>query len=309
MSELTSQTVTLGQVQTAVAGSPKTRVSQRGALYRVAWFMLHDPIALTGLVITLVILTSAILAEYVAPYSPTKIFPRAVLEGPSAEHLLGTDELGRDMLSRIIYGARVSLMVGVGSVLLALPFGIFFGLIAGYLGGPVDATISRAVEVGFAFPSILLALLIVAVLGTDLINVVIALALIYIPRFIRVVRAQVLFAKQALYVEAATSIGCPTPTILSRHILPNVVSPIIVLATVTLATAVLAEASLSFLGLGVQPPTPAWGSMLNAGKHYMEQYPHLAIIPGIAIAITVLGFNFLGDGLRDALDPRLRSQT
>jgi peptide/nickel transport system permease protein len=241
----------------------------------------------------------------VAPYSPTETHLDAVLKGPSSTYLFGTDELGRDLLSRIIYGARISLQVSFGSVLIAVPFGVAFGLIAGYFGGWLDNLISRLVDIAFAFPILLLALLLVAVLGTDLNNLIVALAIVYVPRFTRITRGSVLSAKADLYVDAARSLGCANLRIMLRHILPNIVSPIIVQATVNLATAVISEASLSFLGLGVQPPIPAWGSMLNAGKHYMEQYPHLAIFPGLAIAVTVLGFNFLGDGLRDALDPRL----
>ena len=230
----------------------------------------------------------------------------AFLDPPSGRHWLGTDELGRDMLSRIIYGARVSLQVSIGSVLLATPFSVAIGLVAGYTGGWVDNVISRLLDIGLAFPALLLALLVVAIRGTNLNSLTIALTVIYVPRFTRVIRSSVLSVGTIQYVEAARSYGCSELRIMIGHILPNVLSPIIVQATVNLAAAVLAEASLSFLGLGVQPPRSAWGSMLNAGKIYMEQYPHLTIFPGLAIAVTVLGFNFLGDGLRDALDPHLR---
>jgi peptide/nickel transport system permease protein len=292
---------------TSLTIKPTSRpLRQRHEVYRVLWHLGHDAVALTGLTIVLLIIGSAIFAPYVAPYPPNETNYNALFQGPARQHLLGTDELGRDMFSRIIFGARVSLQVSIGSILLATPLGIVIGLVAGYAGGWVDNVISRIMDISFAFPALLLALLVVAVLGPDLNNLIIALAVIYMPRFGRVIRGSVLSTKTILYVEAARSCGCSNLRIMIRHILPNVLSPIIVQATVTQATAVLAEASLSFLGLGVQPPRPAWGSMLNAGKIYMEQYPHLTIFPGLAIAITVLGFNFLGDGLRDALDPHLR---
>lgn len=295
--------MTIMSLTTKLADRP---VHQRHEVYRVMWHLGHDAVALTGLAVVLLVIGSAVFAPYIAPYSPTEIHLDAAFQEPSRQYLLGTDALGRDMLSRILYGARVSLQAGVGSVVFAIPFGVALGLVAGYLGGWVDNIISRLVDIGFAFPALLLALLVVAVLGTDFKNLIIALALIYVPRFARITRGSVLSIKTALYVEAARHYGCSALRIMTRHILPNIVSPIIVQATVSLATAVLAEASLSFLGLGVQPPRPAWGSMLNAGKTYMEQYPHLTFFPGLAIAITVLGFNFLGDGLRDALDPSLR---
>jgi peptide/nickel transport system permease protein len=280
--------------------------SQQREAYRVLLHLAHDAVALTGLAIVLLIIGLALLAPYVVPYPPTQINNKVLFQAPSHEHLLGADELGRDILSRIIYGTRISLLVSIGSILIAVPFGVSIGIVAGYVGGWGDNIISRLLDIGFAFPPLLLALLVVAVLGTGLINLIISLAIIYVPRFARVTRGQVLSAKNELYVEAARSCGCRDLYIMVRHILPNILSPIIVQATVSLGAAVLAEASLSFLGLGVQPPRPAWGSMLNAGKFFMEQYPHLTIFPGLAIAITVLGFNFLGDGLRDALDPRSR---
>lgn len=284
----------------------KRRMSQRNEFYRVMWHLAHDAVALTGLAVVISVITAAVLAPYLAPQLPTEINVTAAFQKPSLQYLFGTDALGRDMLSRILYGAQVSLQVGVGSVALAAPIGVALGLIAGYSASWVDNIISRMVDVAFAFPPLLLALLMVAVLGTDFRNLIFALALIYVPRFARVVRSSVLSIKNAPYVEAAQQYGCRTGRIMTRHILPNAISPIIVQATVSLATAVLAEASLSFLGLGVQPPRPAWGSMLSSGKMYMEQFPHLTFFPGLAIAVTVLGFNFLGDGFRDALDPSLR---
>lgn len=282
------------------------RASQRSQLFSMLWHLAHDTVALAGLAIVVSLMAIAVLAPYLAPMSPTEIHLDAVFQKPSREYLLGTDALGRDMLSRILYGARVSLQVGAGSVALALPVGVTLGLVAGYWGKWLDDLISRLVDIGFAFPPILLALLVIAVLGTNFGNVILALAVVYVPRFARISRSAVLSVKHAQYVEAAQQYGCRAVRIMVRHILPNASSPIIVQGTISLATAVLAEAGLSFLGLGIQPPQPAWGSMLNAGKPYMEQYPHLTLFPGLAIAITVLGFNFLGDGLRDALDPHLR---
>jgi peptide/nickel transport system permease protein len=254
----------------------------------------------------LLVAGSAAFAPYLAPYPPDKIHLNALFEPPSREYFLGTDALGRDILSRIIYGARVSLQVSIGSVMLATPVGVAIGLIAGYAGGRLDNVISRLLDIMFAFPPVLLALLVVAVLGPNLNNLIVALVVVYVPRFARVARGSVLSVNSALYITAAHSYGCQDWRVMVRHILPNILSPVIVQSTVTLATAVLAEASLSFLGLGVQPPVAAWGSMLNAGKTYMEQYPHLTIFPGLAIAVTVLAFNLLGDGVRDALDPHLR---
>ena len=279
---------------------------RRPRVLRVIWQVGHDLVALTGFLVVVVIIVAAVLAPYVAPYPPNDTDVLAVLQAPSAKHPLGTDDLGRDVLSRIIYGARVSLQVSLGTILFATPIGVAIGLVAGYAGGRWDNLISRILDIGFAFPALLLALLIVAVLGVGLTNLTIALIILYTPRFARVARGSVLVAKAETYVEAARTAGCGEARIMARHILPNILSPVIVQTTITLATAVLAEAGLSFLGLGVQPPTPAWGSMVSTGRVYMEQYPHLTFFPGLAIMVTVLGFNFLGDGLRDALDPRLR---
>jgi peptide/nickel transport system permease protein len=276
-------------------------------LLRVLRPLIHDGVAVAGFLVVATIVLAAVFAPYIVRYGPNDTDVMAILQGPNAQHPLGTDDLGRDMLSRIIYGARVSLQVSLGTILVATPLGVAIGLVAGYVGGRWDSVISRLLDIGFAFPALLLALLIVAILGVGLTNLTIALIILYTPRFARVTRGSVLLAKAESYVEAARAAGCGELRIMGLHILPNILSPIIIQATITLATAVLAEAGLSFLGLGVQPPTPAWGSMLSAGRVYMEQQPHLTIFPGLAIMLTVLGFNFLGDGLRDALDPRLRT--
>lgn len=293
------------KIEAPVSLPPAKAFSERHSV-KALHHLARDPIGVVGLIIVLLVIGGAIFAPLLAPYPPNKIHIEDVLQTPNRQYLLGTDELGRDMLSRIIYGARVSLRVSIGTVLLAVPIGVAIGLAAGYSGGKTDNVISRLLDIAFAFPAILLALLIIAVLGSDLNNVIIALAIVYTPRFARITRGSVLVANTEQYVEAARSYGCTDLRIMTHHILPNIMSPIIVQTTVTLAVAVLAEASLSFLGLGNQPPDPAWGSMLSSGRIYMEQYAHLTIFPGLAIAITVMAFNLLGDGLRDALDPKLR---
>jgi peptide/nickel transport system permease protein len=228
----------------------------------------------------------------------------AVRKAPSALHWLGTDEIGRDLLSRMVWGARASLMAGVVSVLIAVAIGVPFGLIAGYFGGWTDQVISRVTEAFLAMPFLITAIALAAFLGPSLMNAMIAIGLSAMPVFIRLTRGQVLSVKTEDYVEGARSIGLRHSSIILRYILPNVFAPILVQATLTIATAIIAEASLSFLGLGQQPPAPSWGSMLNVAKNYLSQAPWMALWPGIAIFLVVIGFNLLGDGLRDALDPR-----
>jgi peptide/nickel transport system permease protein len=225
---------------------------------------------------------------------------------PDREHLLGSDELGRDILSRLVYGARVSLAVGVLSVGISLLIGVSLGLVAGYRGGWLDEVIMRLMDGLLAFPALVLALAITAALGPSLGNAMIAIGIVGIPGFARLVRGQVLSIRALEFVEAARAAGLSDRRIILRHVAPNVLAPIIVHASLRIAFAVLTEASLSFLGLGAQPPTPSWGSMLNAGREYLEMAPWLSVAPGAAIFITTLSFNFLGDGLRDALDPRLK---
>jgi peptide/nickel transport system permease protein len=220
---------------------------------------------------------------------------------------MGTDELGRDQLSRIIYGARVSLQVGAVSVVLALVAGALIGIVAGFYRGWIDDWLMRLVDVVFAFPGLVLAIVIAGLLGPSRTNAMIAIGIVYAPAFARVIRGSVLSVMAESYVEAARVVGASDIRIMARHLVPNILAPIIVMATVYLSTAILSEASLSFLGLGTQPPEPSWGGMLNAARRFMELAPWLAIFPGGAIMLVVLGFNFLGDGLRDALDPRLRT--
>ena len=261
---------------------------------------------MVGVVIVGFFLVIAVSGPKVAPYDPLKQTIRERFAPPSQAHWLGQDEFGRDILSRLLHGAWISFEVGVISVALAGVFGVVLGLIAGYWGGWLDTTLTLMMDVLNVFPSLLLAISLVAVLGNSLRNVFIAIAVTSIPAFMRIVRGSVLSVRQTPYIEAATSVGVPTGRILARHIFPNVTPPLIVHSSLTFAYAVLAEASLAYLGLGNRPPAPSWGSMLNSSYGFLETAPWVSIFPGVAIAIIVLGFNLLGDGIRDALDPRLR---
>jgi ABC-type dipeptide/oligopeptide/nickel transport system permease subunit len=259
-----------------------------------------------GLAIVAAFVLMAASAPMLAPYSPTKQTLTERLRPPSFAHLLGTDELGRDILSRILFGARVSLRVGILSVGIAVLGGVFLGLIAGYCGGWADSLISRALDALLAFPALILALAITAVLGPGLNHATVAIGVIGIPACARLTRGQVLSIKEREFVEAARAIGCSNTRIIVRHILPNVAAPLIVQASVGMAFSMLAEASLSFLGLGVQPPTPSWGAMIHTGMRFLEVAPWIGLVPAATIFLAVLGFNFLGDGIRDALDPRVK---
>jgi peptide/nickel transport system permease protein len=254
----------------------------------------------------LVLIFIAILAPFIAPHDPIEQNLEHRLLPPNAEYPLGTDNLGRCILSRLIHGTSVSLQIGVIVVGIAATTGVTLGLIAGYRGGLVDELIMRIVDVLLAFPGIILALAIAGILGPSLYNVMLALAVVGWTSYARVVRGSVLSVKEKEFVEAARALGAGEARIMFRHILPNVTAPVIVMATLGMAHVILAAAALSFLGLGAQPPTPEWGSMLNDGRAFMRTAPHLTIFPGLAIMVTVLAFNFLGDGLRDVLDPRLK---
>ena len=265
----------------------------------------QNTIGLIGVIVILVVAIVAIFAPVIAPYDPTAQTFKRLLE-PSAQNLLGTDELGRDVFSRIIFGSRVSLYVGLISVSLAIGLGATTGVLTGYIGGTFDSVVMRLVDIMFAFPGLVLAIVIAGLLGPSITNAMIAIGIIYAPAYARVARSAVLVIKDELYVEAARLVGGRPSRIILRHILPNIMAPLIVMTTLSMSTAILTEAALSFLGLGTQPPNPAWGIMLSNGRKYMEIAPWVAIFPGLAIMLAVLGFNFLGDGLRDALDPRLR---
>jgi peptide/nickel transport system permease protein len=248
----------------------------------------------------------AILGPLLLPYDPSaQDLPRR-LEGPSLGHPFGLDELGRDILTRIASGARISLLVGLAVVSVSSLAGMFFGSVAGYFGGRVDDVISRVIDVLMAFPGILLAIALVAVLGPSLANVVLALSVIGWVGYARLVRGQALRAREFEFVQAARALGANSSRIVLRHVLPTAIPAVVVQATLGMAGAIIAEASLSFLGLGVQPPTPSWGTMLDAGRAHLFDAPHLTIFPGMAIALLVLGFNFLGDGLRDRVDPKMQ---
>ncbi|MFN8635363.1 MAG: ABC transporter permease [Chloroflexota bacterium] len=262
----------------------------------------------TGLSIVGLVLFCAIFADVLAPYNPNAQDYLALTESPSPAHWLGTDDLGRDILSRIIYGSRVSLQVGVIAVGIAVALGVTLGLLAGYAGGLTEDVVMRFIDALQAFPGLILALGITAALGPGIGNAMIAIGIVAAPAIARLTRAQTLAIREREFVAAARVIGASPFTIVTRHIWPNVTAPIIVQATLLIATAIVTEASLSFLGVGVVPPTPSWGSMIRTGSQYLEVAPWLAFAPGIAIFATVLAFNFVGDGLRRALDPRLLSR-
>jgi peptide/nickel transport system permease protein len=260
--------------------------------------------AVLGLAVLLAFALAALLAPWIAPYDPLKANFLAVRKAPSMMYWLGTDELGRDLFSRLLWGARSSLLAGGVSVAIAMIIGVPLGLLAGYFGGKLDAVISRIMEALLSCPFLVLAIALGAFLGPSLTNAMIAIGLSAMPIFARLTRGQVLAIRHEDYLEGARAIGLPDRWIIWRYVLPNVLSPLVVQATLTIASAILAEASLSFLGLGQQPPSPSWGSMLNTAKNFMEQAPWMSIAPGVAIYITLLCFNLLGDGLRDALDPK-----
>lgn len=264
----------------------------------------RNRIALLGAVIVLAMVVLAVFAPLLATHDPFQTSFMTIRKAPSAAFWLGTDELGRDIYSRMLYGAQASLMAGVVSVAIAIIIGLPLGLIAGYFGGWIDSIISRFTEALLAIPFLILAIALAAFLQPSLTNAMIAIGISAAPKFVRLARGQVLAIKSEDYVQSSRALGASDTRIIVRHILPNIMPPLIVQATITIATAIIAEASLSFLGLGLQPPNPSWGSMLNTGKNFMVQAPWMSIFPGTAIFVTVLGFNLLGDGLRDALDPR-----
>lgn len=263
--------------------------------------------AMVSLFILIVLILMAVFAPWIAPYDPAEQDVYNIMQGPSKEHLLGTDEFGRDILSRIIYGARVSLSVGIVAETIAMVVGIVLGSLAGYYGGKVDIVISRLIEIFASFPHILFALTIMFVLGPGIINLFIAIGFVGWTSVARVIRGQIMQLKEKEYVEASIASGGSGFRIIFKHLIPNCLSTIIIIATLNIPSDIMYEASLSFLGLGVQPPTASWGAMINAARVFMRSAPYYSIFPGIAIMITVLSFNMLGDGLRDALDPKLKN--
>ena len=259
-----------------------------------------------GGIILILLILMAVLAPVISPYNPIATDDSAVLKGPSISHLMGTDNFGRDILSRVVYGARLSLRMGFVAIVIALVIGTAIGLIAGAYGGWTDSVLMRFIDALMAFPGILLALAVTAVLGNGITNAMIAVGISFIPSFARLVRSSVLQVMGMTYIEAAESIGCGMPHIIRKHILPNVLTPIIVLATLGVASAILIGASLSFLGLGAQPPTAEWGIMLAEGREFMRTAWWIMLFPGLAITITVVAANLIGDGLRDAFDPKMK---
>lgn len=262
------------------------------------------PTALAGLVIIAIIVTVSVLAPLISPYAPAQLAVRDRLQPPGITHLMGTDELGRDVFTRVLYSGRTSLTVGFAVVVFGAAIGVTLGLVAGFFRR-FDAPVSRLIDAMMAFPDILLAIALVAALGSSALNVVIALGVVYAPRIARVVRASTLVIRELPYVEAARALGVPTPVILVRHVLRNVTSPLLVQATFIFANAILAEAGLSFLGVGISPDIPTWGTMISVGRQFLDQAPWIMWFPGSAIIVTVLSLQLLGDGLRDFLDPRL----
>jgi peptide/nickel transport system permease protein len=295
---MTSATLAIPRARAA------TRRLQNGRMWRP---IRRYPIGILGAAIVILVVLLAISADLITPYDPVwQIDER--LTPPSADYILGLDEFGRDVYSRIIYGARVSLYAGIVSVIfIALPVGSVLGVLAGYFRGWIDTLLSRLVDIMFAFPALLLAITIVGVLGPSLTNTMIAIGIVYAPTFARIARGSTLGVANLDYIMASRTIGAGSQRIIVRHVLPNIAAPLIVQTTLALSTAILIEATLSFLGLGTQPPMPSWGTMLGTGRRYMELAPWVAIYPGVAIMIAVLGFNLAGDGLRDALDPRMRT--
>lgn len=285
---------------TPLASTPSTAGPWRRAWRRLA----RRRSAMIGAALVLGFVLLAVCATWIAPQDPIATNWGAIRKAPSAEHWFGTDEIGRDVLSRIVHGSQASLLAGVVAVSISLLLGVPIGLAAGFIGGAVDGLISRIVDAFLACPFLILAIAMAAFLGPSLANAMIAIGISATPIFVRLTRAQVIGVKVEDYIEAARALGNPPWRIALRHVLPNVAGPLIVQATLAIASAVIAEASLSFLGLGQQPPAPSWGSMLNTAKNYVDSAPWMAIWPGLSIFGLVLGFNLLGDGLRDALDPR-----
>jgi peptide/nickel transport system permease protein len=293
-------------VASAVALPVPRQLHQERQVVRTLRRLLRHRGALIGSMMVLTVGAAAILGPLVAPYDPGDMGVGPSLAAPTLAHPMGTDTFGRDIFSRVLNGAQLSLMVGLVAVLIEASFGVVLGLVAGYYGGWIDSVLMRAIDILLAFPGILLALAIVSVLGISLTNLMIAVGIGGIPSFARLIRGSTLGVKENLYVTVARSIGAGDSGIIFHHILPNVVSPIIVYATLRIAFAIIATSSLSFLGLGAKPPSPEWGVMLSDGREFLRVAPWVTTFPGLAIMISVMGINLLGDGLRDVLDPRLR---
>lgn len=299
---MTNNTTTVNTVDLVLARK-KVRKEKRTLFFSTLG---QNKAAVVGGIIILLYISMTFLAPILSPYDPYAINLQDKLQSPSWTHWMGTDDKGRDILSRILYGSRLSLGVGFSSVAFGAFFGIILGLVSGYYGKWIDTIISRSLDVMLAFPGILLALAIISALGPSLINVTIAVGVFSIPLFARIVRGSTMEIKQLEYIDAIRTLGANDFIIIFRHIFPNILSPIIVQGSLRLATAILSAAGLSFLGLGAQPPSPEWGAMLSSGRDFIFSAPYMAIFPGLMISILVLGFNLFGDGLRDALDPKMK---
>ncbi len=281
----------------------------KSSLYKDAWKRLKkNKLAILGLTIVLFIIFLAIFAPFLAPYEPNSSIKEDSSLGPSRTHYFGTDLLGRDILSRVIYGSRISIEVGIIAVGISMVLGLFFGALAGYFGRWPDAIIMRVADIFFAFPYILGAIAIMTILGSGIVNIFIAIGVLGWAYFARIFRGSILSIKNKEYIEAARALGASNTRIITKHIFPNAIAPIIVFATMNVGTAIIVEASLSFLGIGVQPPTSAWGKMLSESLNFINIAPWMMLFPGLAIVITVLGFVLLGDGLRDAFDPKMKNK-
>ncbi|WP_417092090.1 ABC transporter permease [Marvinbryantia sp.] len=285
----------------------KTKTKKKSEFARIMRQLSKNKLAMLGLIIFIIEVVLAILAPYIAPYKYDAMDMTQMFALPSAQHFFGCDDMGRDIFSRILYGAKYSISIGILAILLATVIGMFIGAVAGYFGGWVDNLIMRLLDVIQAIPGMLMMIVISAVLGPGYINTIIAMAFGSIPGMARMLRAQMLKERGNEYIEASTSINCSTPRIIISHLIPNCMSPIIVQATMGVAQTITLAAGLSFIGLGIQPPIPEWGAMLSSARQFIRMYPHLVIFPGFAIAVTVLALNLLGDGLRDALDPKLKN--
>jgi len=291
-----------------VSTEEKKRVNPQMENFKNVWRKLRQNyLAMAGGILIVLFMIVAVIGPWITTGDPMAPNVADRLEGPSSQYWFGTDHHGRDIFTRIIHGMSITLYIGFLSVFVGMIFGVVFGIVSGYYGGRIDAIIMRTMDVLLAFPGILLALGIVAVLGGSINNVIIAISIFSIPVFARIVRGSTLSVRKLEYVDAVRALGASDFRIIFRHILPNIMSPIIVQATLRIATAVLTASGLSFLGLGAQPPTPEWGAMLAAGRNYMWEHPHIALFPGLAIVLVVLAFNLFGDGVRDALDPKLKS--
>lgn len=290
----------------AEAGAPPA-VDPRSRWRQVVDLLVSNRLALFALIVLGLVLLAAVVGPLLAPYGVNEVIIEDRLQGPSLDHPFGTDNLGRDVFSRVLLGARASLVVGVVAVGISLTAGTLLGLLAGFYGGRTDDFIMRSMDVLFAFPAILMAIAVLAILGPGLVNAMVAIGIVYVPIFARITRGSVLSVREEVYVRAARSIGAGDARLIGLHILPNVAAPVIVQTTISLAFAILSEAALSFLGLGVQPPAASWGRMLAEGREFIQQAWWMAVFPGLAIFLTVLSFNLVGDALRDVLDPRQRS--